>query len=324
MRIAAAAERNLERIVGSLIVAFSPEIDSAHMMALAAKLARGERSELLALYVIEVPYTLPPDAEMTVEERAALDALGAAETIANKNNVAIRTETIKARSTKQAVLDVAKREKANLIILGSYREGKYSGAPLGRVIEEIAADAKCDVLIGVEGKHGTLLVDESVQSTSQELKVRGGTVNLKRSLSFFAALAGASCFAGKRRQQSARDQRIRQGVRRHQRLYVRLARSRGERHGDARPRLPIRVYETAFRQDADPRRRRQRRRRRLDRRRSGQRPSRRPLLRHTFEDQRSRSTCSLAARCDDSRRPAAKPGAIATGPSRQTHATRRR
>ena len=32
--------------------------------------------------------------------------------------------------------------------------------------EEIAADAKCDVLIGVEGKHGTLLIDESAQSGS--------------------------------------------------------------------------------------------------------------------------------------------------------------
>jgi nucleotide-binding universal stress UspA family protein len=164
-RIAAEAESELERMVGSLIVAFSPEIDSSHMMVLAARLARGERSELLAIYVIEVPYTLPPDAEMEGEERAALDALGAAETIAQKSNVTIRTETIKARSTKQAVLDVAKREKANLIILGSYREGKYSGAPLGREIEEIAADAKCDVLIGVEGKHGTLLIDESGASS---------------------------------------------------------------------------------------------------------------------------------------------------------------
>jgi len=166
-RIAARAESELQQMVGSLIVVFSPEIDSSHMMALAVKLARGERSELLALYVIEVPYTLPPNAEMELEERAALDSLGAAETIANKSNVAIRTETVKARSTKQAVLDVAKREKANLIILGSFREGKYSGAPLGRIIEEIAADAKCDVLIGVEGKHGTLLIDESAQSGSQ-------------------------------------------------------------------------------------------------------------------------------------------------------------
>jgi nucleotide-binding universal stress UspA family protein len=159
-RIAAEAESELERLVGSIIVVFSPEIASAHMVALAVKLARGERSDLLAIYVVEVPYTLPPDAEMEEEERAALDALGAAETIANSNNVTIRTETIKARSTKQAVLDIAKREKANLIVLGSYREGKYSGAPLGRTIEEIAADAKCDVLIGVEGKHGTILGEE--------------------------------------------------------------------------------------------------------------------------------------------------------------------
>jgi nucleotide-binding universal stress UspA family protein len=122
---------------------------------------------LLAVDIVGVPNTLPPDASLPFEDRTALDALGAAETIANNGNVAIRTETIKARSTKQAVLDVAKREKANLIIVGSFREGKYIGAPLGRTIEEIAADAKCDVLIGVEGKHGTLLIDESVQPNSQ-------------------------------------------------------------------------------------------------------------------------------------------------------------
>jgi len=160
-KLAAEAESSLERMVGSIIIVFSPEINSSHMMALAVKLARGERSALHAIYVIEVPYTLPPDAEMAIEERQALDALGAAEALAQGADVTLRTETIKTRSTKQAVLDVAKRDKADLIILGSYREGKYSGAPLGHVIEEIAADAKCDVLIGVEGKHGTLLVDST-------------------------------------------------------------------------------------------------------------------------------------------------------------------
>ena len=47
-RIAAAADHELERLVGSVSVAGSPEIDSSHMVALAVKLARGERSELLA------------------------------------------------------------------------------------------------------------------------------------------------------------------------------------------------------------------------------------------------------------------------------------
>ncbi|MHB8148350.1 MAG: universal stress protein [Vulcanimicrobiaceae bacterium] len=169
-KLAREAENELERMVGSIIVVFSAEILSGHMMALAAKLARGEKSDLLAIYVIEVPYTLPPDAEMPLEEREALDALGAAETIALNSDVTLRTETIKARSTKQAVLDLAKREKANLIIMGSFREGKYSGAPLGRAIEEVAADAKCDVLIGVEGKHGTLLIDETTQTTTAETR----------------------------------------------------------------------------------------------------------------------------------------------------------
>ncbi len=169
MRLAQEAESELERMVGSIIVVFSADILSGHMMALAAKLARGERSELLAIYVIEVPYTLPPDAEMPAEERTALDALGAAETIATNNGVTLRTEIVKARSTKQAVLDIAQKEKANLLILGSFREGKYTGAPLGRTIEEIAADAKCDVLIGVEGKHGTLLMEETQATTREEL-----------------------------------------------------------------------------------------------------------------------------------------------------------
>ena len=77
----------------------------------------------------------------------------------------MRTEVVHHRQTAQAVLDIAKRERADLIIMGSYREGKYTGAPLGRDIEQISANAKCDVLIGVEGKHGTLLVDTAAQAS---------------------------------------------------------------------------------------------------------------------------------------------------------------
>lgn len=158
-KLAKKAETELERLVGTIVVVFSPEIESGHMMALVTKLARGEKSDVLAIYVVEVPFTLPPDAAMPAEERQAMDVLGAAEALAMNHGMTIRTETVKTRETAQAVLDVAKRERADLIIMGSFREGKYTGAPLGRDIEQIAANAKCDVLIGVEGKHGTLLVD---------------------------------------------------------------------------------------------------------------------------------------------------------------------
>lgn len=167
-KLAKQAESELERLVGTIVVVFAPEIESGHMMALLTKLARGNKSNVLAIYVVEVPFTLPPDASMPAEERVALDSLGAAEALAMDHGLSVRTEIVKARETAQAVLDVAKRERADLIIMGSYREGKYTGAPLGRDIEQIAANAKCDVLIGVEGKHGTLLVDTAAQASGNE------------------------------------------------------------------------------------------------------------------------------------------------------------
>ena len=160
------AVEQLERQLGAVVVVFSAEIQSQHMMALAAKLARGERAQLLAVYIVEVPFTLPTQAPMEGEDREALDVLAAAEVIAKDNGVDVRTETVHHRFTAQAVLDIAKRERAHLIVLGSYREGKYTGAPLGRAIETIAANAKCDVLIGVEGKHGTLFGAEDVPAAS--------------------------------------------------------------------------------------------------------------------------------------------------------------
>lgn len=161
---AKAAEKTLEERLGTVIVVFSSEIRSEHMMVLAAKLASGENSELLAIYVVEVPFTLPTNATMEEEDRLGLDILASAEAIAKNQGVDVRTEIVHHRQTAQAVLDVAKRERADLIVMGSYREGKYTGAPLGRDIEQIAANAKCDVLVGVEGKHGTLLVDQSTEA----------------------------------------------------------------------------------------------------------------------------------------------------------------
>ncbi|MFN2462085.1 MAG: universal stress protein [Candidatus Velthaea sp.] len=151
------AEAALQEMVGSIIVVFSEEIHSEHMMVLAARLARRERANLLAVYIIEVPLILPENAIMPDEDRAALGVLATAGAIAQNNGVQLRSETIRARQVSQAVLDLAKTEGAHLIVMGSYREGKYTGAPLGRAIESIASRAKCDVLIGVPGQHGTVL-----------------------------------------------------------------------------------------------------------------------------------------------------------------------
>jgi nucleotide-binding universal stress UspA family protein len=156
-QVARATERDVEDIIGSIIIVYAQEIHSDHMMALAARLAQREKAELLVAYVIEVPLTLPVNAEMEVEHREALGVLATAEAIARQKNIEIATEIVRARQVSQGVLDLAKRREAHLIVMGAYREGKYSGAPLGRAIEQVASNAACDVLIGVQGHKGKIL-----------------------------------------------------------------------------------------------------------------------------------------------------------------------
>ncbi len=156
-RAATETERDVDEIIGSIIIVFSQEIHSEHMLSLAVRLARRERVELLAAYIIEVPHTLPLEAEMEREHREALGVLQIAESIGRKNNVEIKTDISSARSVAQGVLELAKRKDAHLIVLGGYREGKYSGAPIARAIETIAAQATCDVLIGIQGNKGKIL-----------------------------------------------------------------------------------------------------------------------------------------------------------------------
>lgn len=161
--VAERAEQALEEMVGSIIVVFSEDIHSEHMMVLAARLARREKAELLAVYVIEVPLILPQGAHMPEEDRVGYEALATAEVIAQHNGVHIRADLMHARQVAPAVVDLAKRESANLIVLGSYREGKYTGAPMGRSIEVIAAQATCDVLIGIQGNKGKILTPPTVE-----------------------------------------------------------------------------------------------------------------------------------------------------------------
>jgi nucleotide-binding universal stress UspA family protein len=158
------AERALSEMVGSIIVVFADEIHSEHMMVLAARLARRQRAELLAVYIIEVPLVLPDTALTPEEDREGLSVLATAEAIARKHGATIQTEIVHARRISAAALELARKHGAHLLVMGSYREGKYTGAPLGRAIDEITARSKCDVLIGVPGQYGSLLVDEAGQT----------------------------------------------------------------------------------------------------------------------------------------------------------------
>src|SRR6516164_2791588 len=149
--IAAHATEQAKEITGVILVVFSTHIHSEVLMALAVRMAKGRQAQLVAIYVIEVPYTLPIDAELPQEERAALEVLTAAEEIGRKASIEISTRTIRDRQTGPAVIQAAREENVSLIVMGTYREHRYAGAPMGQAIEYVLEQTETDVLIGVSG-----------------------------------------------------------------------------------------------------------------------------------------------------------------------------
>ena len=75
--IAAHATEQAQEITGVILVVFSSHIHSEVLMALAARMAKGRQAQLVAIYVIEVPYTLPIDAELPQETGQAGELRGA-------------------------------------------------------------------------------------------------------------------------------------------------------------------------------------------------------------------------------------------------------
>jgi len=149
--IAASATEQASEIAGNVLVVFSPDIHSEVLMALAMRMAKGHQAQVVAIFVIEVPYTLPIDAALPVQERQALEVLTAAEEIARKVGADITTRTIRHRQAGPAIIEAAREEKASLIVMGTYREHRYAGAPLGQAIEFVTTHTEIDVLIGVSG-----------------------------------------------------------------------------------------------------------------------------------------------------------------------------
>jgi len=149
--IAKSAAEHASEIAGNVLVVFSPDIHSEVLMALAMRMAKGRDVQVVAIYVIEVPYTLPMDAALPAQERQALEVLTAAEEIGHKVGIEIQTRTVRQRQAGPGIIETAREENASLIVMGTYREQRYAGAPLGQTIDYVTTHTHTDVLIGVSG-----------------------------------------------------------------------------------------------------------------------------------------------------------------------------
>ncbi|TET18296.1 MAG: universal stress protein [Dehalococcoidia bacterium] len=117
------------------------------VIKLACRLARQDKSEVRAIYIITMKRDLPLDAEIEPEIQKAEDILNHIETVAEKQNYKIDTDLLQAREAGPAIVDEAVEREVDLILMGLTYKRRFGEFSLGDVVPYVLKNAPCCVIL---------------------------------------------------------------------------------------------------------------------------------------------------------------------------------
>ena len=128
------------------------------------KLARADRSELVAVYVVEVDWRHDLDDDLEEQREEASRALDLAEVMAEKENVTLSSQLLQARDVGAALVDEAVALEADAIVLGLPYKVRFGGDfALGHTILYVFKNAPCRVFVVREPVSRSDERDENMQ-----------------------------------------------------------------------------------------------------------------------------------------------------------------
>ncbi len=151
LRVPPPAPRGVTRTVRSVSAIHKvlvPVIDlgaSVRAVELASRLNQGHHVEMLIVYVYEIPLQSPlviPDHDPRIQQ-----ALDAAAFIATQHAIVPKTRVAVGRQAAHRIVEIAREEAADLIVMGVPTKNRPNEGPLGRIAEHVIRDAPCEVLV---------------------------------------------------------------------------------------------------------------------------------------------------------------------------------
>jgi nucleotide-binding universal stress UspA family protein len=126
-----------------------PVIDvgaSVRAVELAARLNQGHKAEMVIVYVHEIPLqaplAMPEPADPKIQR-----ALDAAAFIAMQHAIEPRTKVNVARQAGHRIVEIAREEGADLIVMGISHVNRPNEGTLGRIAEHVMRYAPCEVIV---------------------------------------------------------------------------------------------------------------------------------------------------------------------------------
>jgi len=140
-----AVEAALE--AGQILVGFHGAWGAEELLRLACELGRQEKAPVTAMYVTEVPFTLPLDAPIPEEDERARVAGQKARAIAAEYETDVRYVIRRGRKAGRAIVDAALHEPTRSIILGASEHLGMEDRLFGSSAEFVLRHAPCQVLV---------------------------------------------------------------------------------------------------------------------------------------------------------------------------------
>lgn len=123
---------------------------SDHAFRWACQLARRYRARLYAVYVYEVPLTLPMESELVSELREGEEILTRMEKIAIAEHYPVNAGLLEARRAGPAIVLDAEERRVDLLVVGLPWQRSGGSARLGETADYILKNAPCQVLFSRE------------------------------------------------------------------------------------------------------------------------------------------------------------------------------
>jgi nucleotide-binding universal stress UspA family protein len=130
------------------VVALNGGSSDARIVRLVAEAARASKSEVIAVHVVEIDWTLPLDADIAGRSEEVQRVLDSAETVAEESKVRLEPVLLQARDVGAAIVDEAVERDADLLVLGVPFRTRFGGEfAIGRTIPYVLQNAPCTVWV---------------------------------------------------------------------------------------------------------------------------------------------------------------------------------
>jgi nucleotide-binding universal stress UspA family protein len=131
-----------------VVIALNGGSSDAPIVALASRFAKTGTTELIAVHIVEIDWTLPLDADIAGNSEEAQRVLDMAESVAEDSKARLTPVLLQARDIGAALVDEASERDADLLVVGlPYRKRFGGDFAIGRTIPYVLKNAPCAVWV---------------------------------------------------------------------------------------------------------------------------------------------------------------------------------